>query len=84
MPIQSHRNAGYEARRARRLREELGLDDEGIEVVLRLLAQLEDLQQRMRLLEAELDRHARRQAARASRYEVYIEANWREEDEDDD
>jgi hypothetical protein len=60
----------------------MGLDDEGIEVVLRLLAQLEDLQQRMRLLEAELDRHARRQRARASRYEVYLEASWREENDD--
>ncbi len=83
MAGQIHRNANFEARRTQRLREELGINEEGIEVVVRLLTQLEELKERLRLLEAELDRHARRRSARAARYEVYLEASWREVDEED-
>ncbi len=65
-------------RRARRLREELGLNDEGVQVVLHLREQVVELQVRVRELEMQVNRHSRRRAARLALYQTYYEASWQE------
>ncbi len=73
-----------EARRARRLREHLELDDEAVEVILYMRRQLIELQREMQSLELELNQHRRRRARRLEGYRVYYEATWRELDAEEE
>ncbi len=73
-----------EARRARRLQEQLGLDEDAIEIVLAMRRQLIEMQREMQALELELNRHRRRHAQRMEGYRVYYEATWRELDPEEE
>jgi hypothetical protein len=60
-----------------RLKEDLGFDDEAIEVILNLRNQVTALQTRMRTLESTLEIYEIRHGARLTRYrEVIEEASW--------
>ncbi len=72
-----------EEKKARRLREDLGINEEGIEVVLRLCRQVTDLQMQLQELEVELNRHRSRNARHMAGYRFYYEATWREFYEDE-
>ncbi len=67
-------------RRAQRLRENLGLDEEAVEVILSLRRQLMELQSEMQALELELNQQRHRHARRMETFRVYYEATWRELD----
>ena len=76
-------NAGYtsEAERSdrRRMREVLGINAAGIEVILRLRRQVTTLQTRMRQLEVELAMWEAGQNTRLMRHrETCFEASWQE------
>jgi hypothetical protein len=76
-------NAGHtsESERSdrRRMREVLGINAAGIEVILRLRRQVTTLQTRMRQLEAELAMWEAGQNTRLMRHrETYFEASWQE------
>ena len=60
-----------------RLKEDLGLDDDSIEVILNLRNQVTLLQARLRSLESTLEIYEVRREARLTRYrEVVEEADW--------
>ncbi len=71
-------------RRARRLREHLGLDEDAVEVVLYMHRQLIELQREMQAMELELSQYRHRHARRMQGYRVYYEATWREIDSDEE
>jgi hypothetical protein len=63
----------------RRLREVLGINAPGAEVILRLRRQMAELQARVRQLEAELAVRDAGQNARLMQYrEICFEASWQE------
>src|SRR5262245_2747111 len=63
----------------RRLRDVLGINPAGVEVILRLRERMIALQIQMRQLEAELDmREAGRQTRLRQHRETYFEASWQE------
>lgn len=69
-------DAAYE-RCCQRLKEDLGLDDEAIEVILSLRNQVMILRTRLRTLESTLEIHQVRRTTRLTRYrEVFQEADW--------
>lgn len=75
---------GFEQRCRKRLETELGLDAEGIEVILHMRSQITALQARIRELEGELDGRRRSRSARLSGYQnLYYEATWIELDDPD-
>ncbi len=76
--------ADDEARRARRLKEEMGVNDEGVQVILHMYRQVIELQTRVSELEVQLHGHARRRQAHLASYEVYYEATWRELDQEEE
>ena len=60
-----------------RLKEDLGLDDESVEIILNLRNQVMILQTRLRTLESTLEIHQVRHTTRLTRYrEVFQEADW--------
>ena len=66
---------GYESRSQRRLQQDLGVDAEIVEVLLRLHSQVTELQAHIRLLEAELHSQTANQHVRLARNrETYYEA----------
>ena len=69
-------------RRARRLRHDLRLNPAGAEVILKLRAQVLELQTRVRVLEAERARQSKRRGARLAQYrDTCIGASWFEMDD---
>ena len=69
--------AGYESRRQRRLKADLGVDEAAVEAILHLRGQVIELQSRVRRLEAELTAQYASQHMRLARYrEVHYEAAW--------
>jgi hypothetical protein len=75
---------GFEQRCRQRLETELGLDAEGIEVILHMRRQIMALQASIRELEAELDSHRQAHSARLSGYQsLFYEATWVELDNPD-
>jgi hypothetical protein len=68
---------GYELRSQRRLRVDLGVDEDTAEVILHLRSQVIELQAHIRQMEAELSDQKASQRVRLARYrEVYCEAIW--------
>jgi len=68
---------GYEARSQRRLKDDLGVDEDAAEAILRLRSQIIGLQAHIRQLEVELTAQNSSQQLRLARYrEVYYEATW--------
>ncbi len=64
---------------ARRLREDLGVNAAGVEVILRMRQQMLELQAHMNELEARLAHQSTQRGARLARYrEAYFEARWEE------
>ena len=60
-----------------RLKEDLELDDDAIEVILQLRNQVTVLQSRLRRLESALQIYEVRRGARLTRYrEIFQEADW--------
>jgi hypothetical protein len=69
-------DSAYE-RCCQRLKEDLGLDDEAIEVILNLRNQVTVLQTRLHTLESTLEIYRLRHGTRLTRYrEVFQEADW--------
>jgi hypothetical protein len=61
----------------KRLKEDLGLDDDAIEVVMNLLDQVTALQARLRDLESTVEVYQAGYSTRLARYrQVYYEATW--------
>ncbi|MGE5225053.1 MAG: hypothetical protein ACM3PY_21670 [Omnitrophica WOR_2 bacterium] len=76
-------NEDYEQRCQRRLQDDLGINAEGVEMILQMRRQLMELQAQIQELEAELNMHMGARDLRLSRYrEVYFEATWTEPEED--
>lgn len=68
--------AAYD-RYCQRLKEDLGLDDETVEIIVNLRNQVMILQTRLRTLESTLEIHQVRRSTRLTRYrEVFQEADW--------
>ncbi len=64
---------------AHRLRDELGINTAGVEVILRLRQQMLEMQSDMALLQAQLAHQSRRRGVRLARYrESHFEAIWSE------
>lgn len=62
-----------------RLKEDLGLDDEALEVILHLRNQVASLQVRLRTLEADIKIYKNDYGSRMTRYrQVVYEAEWEE------
>ena len=62
-----------------RLKEDLGLDDEALEVILNLRNQVNLLQTRLRTLETTMEIYESAHGSRLTRYrQVYYEAEWEE------
>lgn len=62
-----------------RLKEDLGLEDEAVEIILSLRNQVTVLQSRLRRLESTLEIYQVRRGARLTRYrEVFQEADWQD------
>jgi len=62
-----------------RLKEDLGLDDEALEVILHLRNQVAVLQARLHTLEADIKIYQSRHSSRLTHYrQVYYEAEWEE------
>jgi len=62
-----------------RLKEDLGLGDEALEVILNLRNQVTQLQSRLRTLEADIKIYETSYGSRMTRYrEVVYEAEWEE------
>ena len=60
-----------------RLNEELGIDDESIEVIMNLRSQVISLQQRMREVESMLETYQSGYNSRLIKYrQVFYEADW--------
>ena len=65
-----------------RLKEDLGLDEEALEVILNLRNQITVLQARLRTLEGDIKIYQSSYHARLTRYrQVYYEAEWEESEE---
>jgi hypothetical protein len=68
--------AAYD-RYCQRLKEDLGVDDETVEIIVNLRNQVMILQTRLRTLEATLEIHQVGRTTRLTRYrEVFQEADW--------
>jgi hypothetical protein len=66
-------------RRARRLREELGINPAGVEVILRLRSQVMELQAQLQQTNLAMTANSTRRSVRLVRYrETTIEAEWRD------
>jgi hypothetical protein len=66
-------------RSMRRMRDELGINAAGIEVIVRLRSQIVELQQQVAEMERMLNAHATRRQTRLESYRsILIEATWRE------
>jgi hypothetical protein len=66
-------------RSMRRMRDELGINAAGIEVIMRLRSQIADLQRQVAEMERMMDAHAARHQTRIASYRtILIEATWRE------
>lgn len=66
-----------------RLKEDLGLDDEALEVIVNLRNQVTLLQARLQSLEAEINVYQSSYGSRLTRYrQVYYEAEWEETGQD--
>jgi len=64
-------------RYCQRLKDDLGMDDEAVEVIVNLRNQVMILQTRLRTLESKLEIHQVRYSTRLTRYrEVFQEADW--------
>jgi len=64
---------------SQRLKEDLGLDDEALEVILNLRNQVTALQTRLRTLEADINIYESSYGSRMTRYrQVFYEAEWEE------
>ena len=64
-------------RYCQRLKEDLGMDDEAVEIIVNLRNQVMILQTRLRTLESTLEIHQVRHTTRLTRYrEVFQEADW--------
>lgn len=64
-------------RYCQRLKDELGMDDETVEIIINLRNQVMVLQARLRTLESTLEIHQVRHSTRLIRYrEVFQEADW--------
>ncbi len=64
-------------RYCRRLKDDLGMDDEAVEVIVNLRNQVMILRTRLRVLESTLEIHQVRHTTRLTRYrEVFQEADW--------
>lgn len=60
-----------------RLKEDLGLDDEALEVILNLRNQVAHLRARLHSLEAEIEIYETYQGSRMTRYrQIFYEAEW--------
>jgi hypothetical protein len=71
----------FEQRCQRRIREELGVNPAGAEVILHLRRQVLDLQSQLRLLQAELQASQGRRQEQVMVYRrEYIEATWVDEE----
>ncbi len=72
-------NEDYEQRSRRRLEDDLGINPEGVEMILQMRRQLLELQAHIQELKAELNMHTGTRDLRLSRYrELYFEATWSE------
>jgi hypothetical protein len=68
---------GYEKRSRRRLKNDLGVDANAAEVILRLRSQVIELQSQIRQLDAELTAQQASQTMRLAQYlDAYFEATW--------
>lgn len=68
-----------------RLKEDLGLDEEALEVILNLRNQLALLQSRLRTLETSVEVYESESGSRLTRYrQVFYEAEWEEAQETDE
>ena len=66
-----------------RLKEDLGLDEEALEVILNLRNQVTLLQSRLRTLETTMEIYETAQDSRLTRYrQVVYEAEWEETDQE--
>ena len=66
-------------RSMRRMRDELGINAAGIEVIMRLRSQIVELQQQVAEMERMMNAHATRHQTRLASYRsILIEATWRE------
>lgn len=73
----------YGARCRRRLREGLGINSDGVEVILQLRQQVVALQARIRELEIQLSTYQAEQRTRVVQYrQSYYETSWHELSED--
>ena len=64
---------------ARRLRQELGINAAGVEVIVHMRQQMLEMQARIDELEAQLAQQSTRRGTRLARYrESYVEAIWEE------
>jgi hypothetical protein len=62
-----------------RLKEDLGLDEEVVDVIMNLLDQVASLQARLHELESTVEIYQARYSSRLTRYrQVYYEAAWEE------
>ncbi len=69
-------DAAYD-RYYQRLKDDLGLDDEAVEIIVNLRNQVMILQTRLRTLESTLEIHQVRHTTRLTGYrEVFQEADW--------
>ena len=69
-------DAAYDRYR-QRLKDDLGLDDEAVEIIVNLRNQVLILQTRLRTLESTLEIHQVRHSIRLTKYrEVFQEADW--------
>ena len=69
-------DAAYE-RYCQRLKDDFGLDDDAVEIIVNLRNQVIILQTRMRTLESTLEIHEVRHSTRLMQYrEVFEEADW--------
>jgi hypothetical protein len=65
-----------------RLKEDLDLDDEALEVILNLRNQVTVLQTRLKTMEADIKVYETNYGSRFTRYrQVYYEAEWEEADD---
>jgi hypothetical protein len=66
-----------EIRCIRRLKEELGVNPAGVEVILHMRGRLNTLAERIRELEIELETYSKRRSFRLRRYQEFTyEASW--------
>jgi hypothetical protein len=69
----------FEQRCRRRLREDLGVNPAGVDVILQMRSQMLELQARVRQLEAELSMRKAGRSGRLARFrETFFEETWYE------